>query len=113
MHKSDRNRLAKRLTALVLGHTDMQHARAAVDALENERTDVDLMRALETAVAVSYARAFSQSSLLRLNSDDYRPADRELADPHGELLNPQNKVYAHTDKDSGRSTSVEVTKTSV
>jgi hypothetical protein len=113
MHASDRNRLTKRQTALVLASTDMKHARAALDALENEHASVHLMRALETAIFVSYARAFTQSSLLQLNTDEFRPVDRNLAGLHDDLLQLRDKAYAHTDKDSGRSITVEMTQTTV
>jgi hypothetical protein len=108
MHESDRNRELKRQRVLLLAAADMNHARAAARALDVEANDVDLMRALETAIAVSYARAFTQSSLLRLDADTYEPLDPELAEIHRQLCKLRDKVYAHTDKDGGRSASVTV-----
>jgi hypothetical protein len=109
MHESERNRLLKLQQALLLALTDMDHARAALDALEREHKNVNLMRALETAIAVSYGRAFTTSSLLRLNRDEYRPDDPAQAQLHDELLTLRDKVYAHTDKEGGRTARIDVT----
>jgi hypothetical protein len=109
MHESDRNGLLKRQRALLLALLDMSHAGAALQALERESANVDLMRALETAIAVSYARAFTASSLLRLGKDEYRPSDPTQAQWHDELISLRDTVYAHTDKDSGRTAQIEVT----
>jgi hypothetical protein len=109
VHESERNRLIKRQQALLLALVDMAHAVAALGALEREHLDVNLMRALETAIAVSYARPFVTSSLLRLRQADYRPADPEQSELHGDLLDLRDKVYAHTDRDSGRTARIEIT----
>lgn len=109
MHESERNRLIKRQQALLLALVDMSHAGAALQALEREHEDVNLMRALETAIAVSYARPFVTSSLLRLRQAEYRPTDPEQSELHDDLLSLRDKVYAHTDKDSGRTARIEIT----
>jgi hypothetical protein len=62
---SERNRLAKLRTALLLAGSDMDQAVAAARALQNE-SDGLLARALETAIAVCYMRPFTQSSLMAL-----------------------------------------------
>ena len=73
MHESDRNRLLKRQRALLHAAADMDQAIAAAHALEAESRHVALMRALETAIAVCYARAFTTSSLLSLDGAAYAP----------------------------------------
>ncbi len=100
--ESDRNHVMKRLRALLLAASDMEQASAAAQALDAESTDVFLMRALETAIAVCYARAFTQSSLYRLNRAEYEPVEPHLAELHRALIAHRDKVYAHTDKEGGR-----------
>jgi hypothetical protein len=99
----------KEQQARLLAAEDMEQAAASARALGDGANDVHLTRALETALAVSYARAFTQGSLLRLDRADYRPCDPTLADLHDELIRLRDKVYAHTDKASGRSTTVTTT----
>jgi hypothetical protein len=97
MHTSDVNRLEKLKTALLLAAFDMDQAAAAARALRSEAHDVPLMHALESAIAVCYSRAFSQSTLVRL-TDGHKPiapADVEL---HEFLVDRRNKAYAHTDR---------------
>jgi hypothetical protein len=108
MHESDRNRLLKRQRALLLAAADMDQAMAAAQALEAESHEVALMRALETAVVVCYARAFTTSSLVRLDAVAYAPTIERLTNLHDDLLKARDRVYAHTDKASGRSASIEV-----
>jgi hypothetical protein len=108
MHGSDRNRLKKRQQALLLGAIDMNHAHAAASALDAEADEVNVMRALETAIAVSYARAFTNSSLLRLDAEDFAPADPDARRLHEYLLELRDTVYAHTDKNSGRTATIDV-----
>src|SRR5436190_5915133 len=67
-------------------------------ALDAETDDYNLMRALETAIAVCYARVFTTSSLLRLDLDEFEPAEPALAELHQWLYKLRAKVYAHTDK---------------
>jgi len=104
--ESDRNRALKRQRALLLAASDMEQAAAAARALNAETNDHNLMRALETAIAVCYARAFTQTSLFRLNRDTYEPGDSVLAELHRTLCKVRDKVYAHTDKTGGRSATV-------
>jgi hypothetical protein len=108
MHESERNRLVKLQQALLLAASDMDHAEAAAHALEDEGEDLALMRALETAIAVCYARAFTQSSLMTLPREylPEEPSDREL---HRYLADLRDTVYAHTDKASGRKASTTMT----
>ena len=108
MHDSERNRLAKLQTALLLAAADFDQAAAAAHALDAEAEDAALMRALETAIAVCYSRAFTQSTLLRLGGEYGPPAGSADAELHRFLLRTRDKVYAHTDKTSGRRTSTNV-----
>jgi hypothetical protein len=106
MHESERNRRTKLHKALLLAASDVTQAQAALHALENEPYNVMLRRALETAISVCYARAFTKSTLKRL-SDEYAPTpDDPNHELHLLLCEHRNKVYAHTDKESGRSSSV-------
>jgi hypothetical protein len=91
----------KRLT-LFLAASDMDQAAAAAEALDAEKENVNLMRALETAIATCYARPFTDSSLVnRLKASKWvAPTDRGL---HDFLMDGRKKVYAHTDVESGRS----------
>jgi hypothetical protein len=64
------------------------------------------MRALETAIGVCYARAFTQSSLKSL-TPEYIPTASADAQLHAYLRDLRDKVYAHTDKESGRTSSID------
>jgi hypothetical protein len=86
----------------------MEQATAAARALVTELEDYNLMLALETAIAVCYARAFTRSKLHRLDLAKYEPTDPQLADLHRTLYQLRNEVYAHTDKHGGRSASLAV-----
>jgi hypothetical protein len=105
MHESERNRLNKLKTVLLLAASDMVQAEAAARALESEHGNVALMRALETAIGVCYARAFTQSSLKTL-PPEYIPTTPDDARLHPYLCELRDKVYAHTDKSSGRAASI-------
>jgi len=107
MHPSVVNRYKKRQQVLLLAATDMQQAEAAALALEAETENVALMRALETAMAVCYARAFTQSTLEVLPSE-YVPTTPPDLDLHTWFRERRDKEYAHTDKKSSRSASVKV-----
>jgi hypothetical protein len=95
--------LQKKCLTLYLAASDMDQAAAAATALDGEHENVNLMRALETAIAVCYARPFTDSSMVdRLKASKWvAQEDRQL---HDFLMNGRNKVYAHTDVASGRST---------
>lgn len=103
---SERNRYRKIQRALLLAASDMDQAAAAARLLNGGIEDYNLARALETAIAVCYARVFTQSSLYRLDATKYEPTDARLAEAHRMLLTMRNKTYAHTDKAGGRDASV-------
>ncbi len=109
MRESEVNHLKKKMLALLLAASDMDHAEAAARALEKEAYDVSLMRALETAIAVSYIRAFTKSSLMTL-PDDYVPTTSPDAELHEWFRDRRDQAYAHTDKPSvsGRDASVRI-----
>jgi hypothetical protein len=81
---------------------DMRQAKAAADALEKEKDDLHLMLALETAIVVSYARAFTTSTLFQLDRDEYQPTWPEQPYYHYWLLDLRDIKYAHTDAKSDR-----------
>jgi hypothetical protein len=104
MHESERNRLTNQQTALLLAASDMDQATAAAHALVDEPDGV-LARALETAIAVCYMRPFTGGPPGRL-PDAYLPTGSPDGRYHSELKVLRDKVYAHTDKTSGRKTSL-------
>jgi len=83
--ESERNFSKKRLRALSLAASDMEQCQSATEALEGT-TNKALTQALETAIAVCYARPFTQSSLYRLDKTEFRPAESRLAELHDTLL---------------------------
>jgi hypothetical protein len=109
MHESDRNRMTKLQQALLLAARDMDQAEAAVHALDAETENVALMRALETAIAVTYARAFTQSNLHTL-ADEWAPLHGPQLELHTALIDLRDQRYAHTDRPmkSGRRPSITV-----
>jgi hypothetical protein len=106
MHKNERNALLKLQTVLLLASSDMDQAAAAARTLEAE-TDGVLARALETAMAVCYMRAFTTSSLMTL-PNQFVPTTSPDAELHARLRDLRDKVYAHTDRASGRSASMKI-----
>jgi hypothetical protein len=107
MHESDLNRYKKLQQILLLAAWDMQQAEAAARALEAETENLPLMRALETAMAVCYVRAFTPSTLGTLSSQ-YEPTTPPDSDLHAWFRERRDKEYAHTDKKSSRVASVKV-----
>jgi hypothetical protein len=102
MHISERNRYVKLQRVLLLAASDMEQTIAAANALDHEE-DYQLARALETAMATCYARGFTTSTLMTLPRE-YRPTDPGDADLHKKLHDLRDNTYAHTDKESGRTT---------
>jgi hypothetical protein len=125
VHESERNRLLKRQRMLGLAMNDMREAESAArllvlamsDMSQAERAaralstvnpgDIHLRRALGTAVVVSYARAFTQSTIVTLCPKEYEPPDKELAALHHRILDLRDSESAHTDKKARREISVE------
>jgi hypothetical protein len=90
--------------ALLYAASDMAQAQAACDMLEEETENGHRARALEAAIAVCYSRAFTMSDLKRLDHDIFAPpVGTQHRVVHETLLTLRNKVYAHTDIESGRS----------
>jgi len=109
MHVSEKNRLKKRVRWLLLAASDMNQAAAAVAALRDTEDGIErdsLRRALATAIPVCYGRVFTQSNYGAAEEDD-KPKGKDL-ELHGVLMESRNKVYAHTDKESGRYATVYV-----
>jgi hypothetical protein len=102
----ERNRLRNLQQALLLAASDMGQAIAAAKALQKE-PDVELARALETAIANCYMRPFTGGPPGRL-PDAFGPTTEPDAGYHSDLATRRHKTYAHTDKASGRSTTVEL-----
>lgn len=92
--------------ALLLASADMPQVAAACDMLEAETEDPHRAGALEAALVVCYARAFTQSTLHRLPQDAFAPRNgTKERDVHDILMTLRDKAYAHTDEESGRSVS--------
>src|SRR5438128_10835744 len=101
MSKRDEG-LQKKAVSLYLAASDMEQAIAAAKALDAESENLELMRALETAIAACYARPFTKGSMVvRLKASKWvsAGAERQL---HDALMELRNQVYAHTDVSSGR-----------
>ena len=95
--------------ALLLAAWDMEQAVAAARALESETKNLELMWALETAVAVCYARPFSRSERRpKRLPEEYQPTDERGRELHTVLYDLRRKTYAHTDKASGRKAELRV-----
>jgi hypothetical protein len=70
VHESERNGLLKRQRMLGLAMSDMRQAESAARALSKVNPgEIQLKRALGTAVVVSYTRAFTQISVERVLDD--------------------------------------------
>jgi hypothetical protein len=111
MHESKRNKLERKLRACGLASLDMHEAGAAAEALDavgGVPESEALVRALETAIVVTYARPFSKSNLHRFKKGDYRPVDLTLAAAHDTLILLRDKVYAQIDPEAGREFTIDV-----
>ena len=106
MHISERNRLEREKAALLFGAVDMQHAIAAARALEAQTEDVNLMRALEAAMAVCFMRPYTNCDFT-LPKDMFPPNGDESDDGllFDMLKTFRDTVHAHTDVGSGRAAS--------
>ena len=102
---------AKRKRVLLLAAIDMEQTIEAARAIERESDRVaageepnaELVRALETALAVCYWRPFTKSSIGRLDAvADGPPEASGMGDLHRTLKTMRDKAYAHTDEASGR-----------
>lgn len=62
-------------------------------------------RVVVTGMVVAYARVFVNGDYT-LDREEYKPTDPELSNVHELLLWWRAKVYAHTDKEGGRSAEV-------
>jgi hypothetical protein len=110
------SQLEKRQLVLLLAAIDMEQTIEAARAIEREaerearvteEPNVQLVRALETAIAVCYWRPFTSSSIGQLDpAGDGPPVESGLGDLHRALKTMRDKVYAHTDVASGRSAGV-------
>src|SRR5688572_12411444 len=98
--------MARVQIALLLAASDMDQAAAAARALEDAE-DGPLARALETAMAVCYMRAFTKSSLGTLPKE-FVPTEPGEAERHASLKRLRDQFYAHTDMASGRQAQVTV-----
>lgn len=116
----------KRKRVLLLAAIDMEQTIEAARAIGREaereaagqESNVQFVRALETAVAVCYWRPFTKGrgGIGRLDPVKDGPSEESgLGDLHRALKTMRNRSYAHTDKRSGRDADVKdhVTETGV
>jgi hypothetical protein len=98
----------KRVLLLAVGDMDqvIEAAQAIQRTEERDPENMELVRALETAVAVCYWRPFTNSSIGRLDPEADAPEDDDLRELHWELKTVRDKVYAHTDEEAGREVNV-------
>jgi hypothetical protein len=101
MHESERNRVINEIQKLRLAEEDMAQAAMAASYLANKDLNDDLCRALETAVAVCYARPFGRNGVGMLGPE-WLPADDHHPFFHDALLEVRDQVYAHTDRTTVR-----------
>jgi len=99
MHESVKRKLLKDQRALLLGASDITQAIAAARALQVEN-DGTLARALETAMVISFMRPFTGT--VRLPDGYSAPPGAAEAQLFDEMKALRDKVYAHTDRDTGR-----------
>lgn len=108
--------------ALLLAATDMEQVIQAARLLEREsaaggqgnEAHHQLLRAVETAIAVTYARGLKgkRKESWRVEEAEIAPTDPELLGLHAHLLRVRNKTYAHTDrKEALRTASAEWVET--
>jgi hypothetical protein len=85
----------------------MAQVGAAVVAIQKDDAirDVHLERALETALVVCYARAFTRSNFMDAPPEYVPSEDDEWL--HNMLMEYRHWIYAHTDKKGGRAASVD------
>ena len=56
---------------------------------------------------VSYSRAFTKSSIVTLQREEYAPADEKLSKLHDRILDLRDSRCAHTDTEADRQISVQ------
>jgi len=110
MDEAKRKGLERLKESLILAAEDMDQATAAAVALRTDTSDDEnWRRALETAIAVSYMRPFTTGAWKLPNK--YVPRAGVAGELHRGLHELRNKVYAHSDKESGRSASMKTVAT--
>jgi hypothetical protein len=103
-NSGERDWLVRRLRLFLLAEADMAQAAAAARALQDESEgNGPLRRALETAIAVSYARPFAAGNRAGSLGTGWEPANPRQAAFHDALIDLRNQVYAHTDRTEARS----------
>jgi hypothetical protein len=105
------------MLVLLLAAWDMEQVAEAAREIQREggrdageaEPRTQLVRALETAIAVCYWRPFTKSKGMgRLDEKaDGPPEGGELEELHWALKTMRNQVYAHTDEEGGRFALVE------
>jgi len=93
------DQLMKQIRQFRLAESDMEQAAAAATSLQRVHWS-GLRRALETAVAVCYARPFTEGT--DLDRKKWAPRERSANELHWSLIELRNTLYAHTEPDTGR-----------
>ena len=111
MDEAKRKGLEKLKESLILAAEDMDQATAAAVALRTDTSDDESWRrALETAIAGCYMRPFTDGAWKLPNK--YVPKAGIGGEIHRGRRELRNKVYAHSDRESGRRASMKTVVTS-
>lgn len=94
-----REHLLRQLRRYLLAASDMRQAGgAALQLLEGPRINGDAERALETGLAICYARPFVSGKVGTISAKRDLPADPHLRALHDGLIARRRDLYAHNDE---------------
>jgi hypothetical protein len=94
--------LERAIKRLILAAQDMYEVRAAADFLrQSHDLPVAVVRALETAIPVAYARPWGKRRRNAIGGLEahWLPTRPDLQTAHKKMFRLRNKVYAHTDEE--------------
>jgi hypothetical protein len=92
--------LPRSTARLVFAAQDMDEcSAAALFLLERDDLSGNVRRALETAVAVAYARPWGKSNTIGSLGDHWLPSTPQERFLHDDVIAIRHKVYAHTDEE--------------
>src|SRR5438094_5495905 len=102
MRESERKSHEKKIETLLHGADDMIEASVAASWLREVDDNPHRASVLLIGMTVAYARIFARNAHYKLDRATYRPADADLGKLHDRLIWWRNKLYAHTDRASRR-----------
>src|SRR5664280_3101233 len=98
MNESERNRLMNELRRMIFAQSDMAQAAMAAQSLITEHHNGDLCRALETAIAVCYARSFAGGNNAGTLGEEWFPEGGDQRAMHEAIVALRDEVFAHNDR---------------